>query len=43
MIAGNFYDLFRKPVALSRDREPTLLLPLARVEGVDVVAAKRTT
>ena len=40
MIAGNIYDLFKKDVALSSDRDPMLRLPSAVVQGLSVSTSK---
>jgi len=40
MAAGNVYELLAGGVELSRDRDPALLLPHARVEGLSLAAEK---
>ena len=40
MAAGNVYELLRSSVELSRDRDPVLRLPYARVQGLNVAAAR---
>lgn len=40
MIAGNIYDLFKKNVEFSSDRDPVLRMPSALIEGLRVSAAK---
>jgi PmbA protein len=41
MIAGNIYELFRKGVELSSDRDPVVRMPSAVIEGLSVSAAKQ--
>ena len=38
MVAGNIYDLLKQNVRLSSDVEPTLRMPFAVIEGLNVVA-----
>jgi len=40
MIAGNIYDLFKRDVALSSDRDPILRLPSAVIQGLSVSTSK---
>jgi len=40
MAAGNVYELLARNVSLSRDRDPALRVPYARVEGLHVAAAQ---
>jgi len=40
MIAGNIYDLFKKNVTLSSDRDPLLRLPSAVVQGLSVSTSR---